>query len=131
MSLTCHQSGGLDQPCKLAHVHKLRVLKKSIWTWRIQAACLRNIKSEGYLITFATFVIRSPYLLLWLYVNENMRACAQQAAALPFDLVRGTMENKQANKDQHNSSTLPVYSTFTKHLYIHRYIYSDLSATLV
>lgn len=64
----------------------------------MQAACLGNIKSEGYLITFASFVILSPYLLLRLYVNENTRACAQQAAALPFDLVHGTMQNKQANK---------------------------------
>ena len=89
MPLTRHQSGGLDQPCKLAHVHKLRVLKKSIWIWRNQEAGLGKIKREGYLITFASFVISSPCLLFCLYVNENLRVYAQQAAALPFGLVHG------------------------------------------
>lgn len=95
MSLTRHQSGDLDQPCKLAHVHKLRVLKKSIWIWRNQEADLGKIKREGYLITFASFVISSPYFLFWLYVNENMRVCAQQAAALPSGLVQGPIKINQ------------------------------------
>lgn len=53
-----------------------------------------EIKSRGYLITLASVVIMPPFLLFCLYVHENVEMWVWLAAALPFDLVCGKMENK-------------------------------------
>lgn len=53
-----------------------------------------GIKSQGCLITLASVVIMPPSLLFCLYVHENVETWVRLAAALPFDLVCGKMENK-------------------------------------
>lgn len=53
-----------------------------------------GIKSRGYLITLASVVSMPPFLLFCLYVHESMEMWVWLAAALPFDLVCGKMQNK-------------------------------------